>query len=126
LSLCGIVFIFSPYDKAGEEMAEITNTTDERFEHDVNQAGKLVIVDLWADWCGPCKMMEPVLEEIAHEHAEKLKVMKINIDQNQETPIRFNVMNIPTLLLFKDGKEVDRIIGALPKNQLSKKIEAHL
>jgi thioredoxin 1 len=110
----------------GEKMAEITSTTDAKFESDINVSEKLVIVDMWADWCGPCKMMEPVLEEIAKEHGEKVKVIKINIDQNQETPIRFNIMNIPTLLFFKDGKEVDRLIGAIPKKQLNKKIENYL
>ena len=107
-------------------MADIKNTTDANFESDINETGRLVIVDMWAEWCGPCKMMEPVLEEVAHEHGEKLKVIKIDIDQNQETPIRFNVMNIPTFLFFKDGKEVDRIIGAVPKKQLTRKIETHL
>jgi thioredoxin 1 len=107
-------------------MADIKNTTDANFESDINETGRLVIVDMWAEWCGPCKIMEPVLEEVAQEHGEKLKVVKINIDQNQETPIRFNVMNIPTFLFFKDGKEVDRIIGAVPKKQLNKKIETLL
>ena len=107
-------------------MAEIINTTDSNFEADVYDADKLVIVDMWAEWCGPCKMMEPILEEIAEEHIDKLKIVKINIDQNQDTPIKFSVMNIPTLLLFKEGKEVDRIIGAVPKKQLSKKIENHM
>ncbi len=107
-------------------MAEIIHTTDVNFENDVNEAEKLVIVDMWAEWCGPCKMMEPVLEEIAKEHGERIKVVKINIDQNQETPIKFNVMNIPTLLFFKEGKEVDRVIGAVPKKQLNKKVENYI
>ena len=107
-------------------MPEIINTTDTDFENDINVTGKLVLVDLWAEWCGPCKMMEPVLEEIAGEMEESLQVVKINIDQNQETPMKFNVMNIPTLLFFKDGKEVDRVIGAVPKKQLIKKIENYL
>ncbi len=107
-------------------MPEIINTTDTDFENDINVTGKLVLVDLWAEWCGPCKMMEPVLEEIAGEMEESLQVVKINIDQNQETPMKFNVMNIPTLLFFKDGKEVDRVIGAVPKKQLVKKIENYL
>lgn len=107
-------------------MPEIINTTDTDFENDINMTGKLVLVDLWAEWCGPCKMMEPVLEEIAGEMEESLQVVKINIDQNQETPMKFNVMNIPTLLFLKDGKEVDRVIGVVPKKQLVKKIENYL
>lgn len=107
-------------------MPEIINTTDTDFDNDISVSGKLVLVDLWAEWCGPCKMMEPVLEEIAGEMEESLQVVKINIDQNQETPMKFNVMNIPTLLFFKDGKEVDRVIGAVPKKQLVKKIENYL
>ncbi len=107
-------------------MPEIINTTDTDFENDINMTGKLVLVDLWAEWCGPCKMMEPVLEEIAGEMEESLQVVKINIDQNKETPMKFNVMNIPTLLFLKDGKEVDRVIGVVPKKQLVKKIENYL
>lgn len=107
-------------------MPEIINTTDTDFDNDISVSGKLVLVDLWAEWCGPCKMMEPVLEEIAGEMEESLQVVKINIDQNQETPMKFNVMNIPTLLFLKDGKEVDRVIGVVPKKQLVKKIENYL
>lgn len=107
-------------------MPEIINTTDTDFDNDISVTGKLVLVDMWAEWCGPCKMMEPVLEEIAGEMEESLQVVKINIDQNQETPRKFNVMNIPTLIFFKDGKEVDRVIGAVPKKQLIKKIENYL
>ncbi len=107
-------------------MPEIIDSTDKDFENDISVDGKLVLVDMGAEWCGPCKMMDPVLEEIAGEMGESLQVVKINIDQNQETPMKFNVMNIPTLLFFKDGKEVDRVIGAVPKKQLIKKIENYL
>lgn len=107
-------------------MPEIINTTDTDFDNEIGVTGKLVLVDMWAEWCGPCKMMEPVLEEIAGEMGESLQVVKINIDQNQETPLKFNVMNIPTLIFFKDGKEVDRVLGAVPKKQLIKKIENYL
>jgi thioredoxin 1 len=107
-------------------MPGIVNTTDAQFETEINEAGKLVIVDMYADWCGPCKMMEPVLESVASEREAAVKVVKLNIDQNQETPIKFGVVNIPTLLFFKNGKEVDRVIGALPKKQLEKKIDAHV
>jgi len=107
-------------------MAEIENTTDAEFASAVHDAEKLVLVDLWADWCGPCKMMEPVLEEIADEYSDKIKVVKLNIDQNQETPLKFGILNIPTLLIFREGKEIGRVIGAYPKRQLLKQIEPHL
>jgi thioredoxin 1 len=107
-------------------MAEIVNTTDKEFDKDVGEAGKLVIVDMWAEWCGPCRMMEPVLEEISKDHAPKVKVVKLNIDQNQDTAVRFGVTSIPTFLFFKDGKEVDRVVGAFPKKQFAKKVDAHL
>jgi thioredoxin 1 len=107
-------------------MAEIINTTDADFTNDVSESDKLVIVDMWAEWCGPCKMMDPVLKDIAEEYNGKVKVVRINIDHNQNTPVKFSVMNIPTLLFFKNGKEVDRVIGAVPKRQLMKKLDAHL
>ena len=107
-------------------MAEILNTTDAEFSDTVSESDKLVVVDMWAEWCGPCKMMEPVLEEIAEEYSDKLKVVKLNIDQNQDTPLKFSVMNIPTLIFFRDGKEIDRVIGAFPKEQLLNRIEPHL
>ena len=107
-------------------MAAHTDTSDANFDKDIIDADKLVVVDLWAEWCGPCKLMEPVLKEFAEEYFERVKLVKLNIDQNQQTPSKYNVMNIPTLLLFKDGKEIDRIIGAMPKNQLIKQIKKHL
>jgi thioredoxin 1 len=103
-------------------MAAHIDTTDADFEKDIDEKDKLVIVDLWAEWCGPCKMMEPILIEIAEKFKENVKLVKLNIDENQKTAADYNVMNIPTLILFKDGKEVDRLIGALPKNQLAKRI----
>ncbi len=107
-------------------MAEIIDTTDADFTSDVTETDRIVIVDLWAEWCGPCKMIEPVLKEIAEEYNDKVKVVRINIDQNQNTPVKFSVMNIPTLLFFKNGKEIDRVIGAVPKRLLTKKLDGHL
>ena len=107
-------------------MAEIVNVTDADFTNIVSEPEKVVLVDLWAEWCGPCKMMEPVLEQIAEEYSDKVKVVKLNIDQNQDTPLKFNVMNIPTLILFRNGEEIDRVVGAFPKKQLLNKIEPHL
>ncbi|HUT66326.1 MAG TPA: thioredoxin [Spirochaetota bacterium] len=103
-------------------MAVHIDTTDADFEKDIDEKDKLVIVDLWAEWCGPCKMMEPLLTEVAEEFKENVKLVKLNIDENQKTAADYNVMNIPTLILFKEGKEVDRLIGALPKNQLAQRI----
>jgi thioredoxin 1 len=110
----------------GGDMPEIINTTDSNFDNDISIDGKLVVVDMWAEWCGPCKMMEPVLEEIINEKGDSVQLVKINIDENQETPVKYGVMNIPTLLFFKEGKEVGRVIGAVPKKQLEKKIEDFL
>jgi thioredoxin 1 len=107
-------------------MAEIVNITDADFNNMVSESDKVVLVDMWAEWCGPCKMMEPVLEQIAEDYSDKIKVLKLNIDQNQETPLKFGVMNIPTLLLFRNGEEIDRVVGAFPKKQLMNKIEPHL
>jgi thioredoxin 1 len=107
-------------------MAEIVNVTDAEFVNMVSESDKVVLVDMWADWCGPCKMMEPVLEQIAEDYSEKIKVVKLNIDQNQETPQKFGVMNIPTLILFRNGEEIGRVVGAFPKKQLISKIEPYL
>ena len=107
-------------------MAEIIHTTDENFQRDVYDENKLVIVDLWAEWCGPCKMIEPILEEIANQYPDKIKIVKLNVDKNQQVPINYGVMNIPTLIFFKEGKEVNRVIGAYPKNHLLKIIEQYI
>lgn len=107
-------------------MAAHIDTTDADFEKDTKEKDKLVIVDLWAEWCGPCKLIDPILMEIAEEFSESIKLVRLNIDTNQQTPTKYSVMNIPTLLLFKEGKEIDRLIGAMPKNQLIKRIKKHM
>jgi len=103
-------------------MAEPTEhhiaVTDDSFEQDVLQATGPVLVDFWADWCGPCKMIAPTLEEIGAEFAGKLTVAKVNIDENPMTPNKYAVRGIPTLILFKDGKPAAQQVGALPKSQL--------
>lgn len=103
----------------------ITNVTDKDFTTEVEQGGT-VLVDFWAPWCGPCKMIAPVLEEIDSEVGEKLKITKLNVDENPETAGRFGVMSIPTLLVFKDGNVVDKIVGFQPKDALLGNLNKHL
>ncbi len=104
----------------------IVNVTDSSFETDVLKSGNPVLVDFWAEWCTPCKMIAPVLEEIAQEYNGRVKVAKINIDQNQETPRKFAVRGIPTLMLFKNGAVEATKVGAVSKSQLSAFLEDNL
>jgi thioredoxin 1 len=105
---------------------KIETFTDATFEESVKSSDVPVLVDFWAEWCGPCKMISPVLEEIAQEHAGKIRIGKLNIDDNLDVTRRFEVMSIPTLILFKDGEEQARLIGAKPKGQLLEEISAYL
>jgi len=107
-------------------MAKPIEVTDETFEEMVLKADMPTVVDFWAVWCGPCKMIAPVLEQIAGEYAEKLKVTKLDVDYNNESAMKYGVMSIPTLILFKDGQPVERIVGFMPKEKLLKKIDPHL
>jgi thioredoxin 2 len=100
--------------------------TDASFAQDVEQSKLPVLVDLWAPWCGPCRMIAPVLEEIAAEMTGRLKVAKLNVDENPRTQDRFGVQGIPTLLLLRNGEEVDRIVGALSKHDLVRRLESFL
>jgi len=104
----------------------IVSVTDASFEDEVVKAESAVLVDYWAEWCGPCKMIAPVLEEIAKEYAGRLKVCKLNIDENNETPPKFGIRGIPTLMLFKGGNVEATKVGALSKSQLAAFIDANL
>ena len=100
--------------------------TDQTFDEEIKSATEPVLVDFWAEWCGPCKMVAPILDEIASEQVGKLRVGKINIDENLELARRFDVMSIPTLILFKDGEPQVRIIGAKGKGQLLQELHPYL
>jgi thioredoxin 1 len=100
--------------------------TDENFGTEIEGAEGLALVDFWAAWCGPCRMVAPIVEQLATEYAGRLRVGKLDVDSNQRTATRFNVRSIPSLLFFKDGKLVDTIIGAVPKPVLERKIQEHL
>ena len=102
-------------------MSDITKLTDATFDETISASEQPVLVDFWAEWCGPCKMIAPVLEELAHENGTKLRIAKLNVDENPNTAMRYNVMSIPTLLVFKPGEtgqEARRLVGAKGKAQL--------
>jgi len=98
--------------------------TDANFAQEVERSPLPVLLDMWAPWCGPCRMIAPVIEQLATELAGRVKVAKLNTDENPMTGSRFNVRSIPTLLVLKDGKEIDRLVGALPKQEILRRVEA--
>ncbi len=106
--------------------ADIVHVSDSNFEQEVLQADAPVLVDYWAEWCGPCKMIAPILEEVAEEYDGKLRIAKLNIDENPETPPKFGIRGIPTLMLFKDGSVEATKVGALSKSQLAAFIDSNL
>lgn len=108
--------------KGALPLGEPVVLTDATFAEEVEQSALPVLVDMWAEWCGPCRMIAPAIDQLAHELAGRLRVGKLNVDQNPATSARFEVQSIPLLLLFKDGREVERIIGAVPKGELARRL----
>ena len=105
-------------------MSKAFEVTDSSFESDVVEATTPVVVDFWAVWCGPCRMVAPIVDELATEYDGKVGFAKLNVDENPEVSVKYGIRSIPTLLVFKDGKPVDQIVGALPKKEMQKRVEA--
>ncbi|MGI9324207.1 MAG: thioredoxin TrxA [Pseudomonadales bacterium] len=105
---------------------QIVHTSDDKFETDVLGSDKPVLVDYWAEWCGPCKMIAPILDEIATEYGDRIKVCKLDIDANQDTPPKYGIRGIPTLMLFKNGQVEATKVGALSKNQLAAFLDSNI
>lgn len=107
-------------------MSNALDIDDNSFEQEVVNSSELTIVDFWAPWCGPCRKLGPVLDEVAQEFEGKIKVVKLNTDENLKTAKEYSVSGLPTLLVFKDGKAVERLVGLMPKNTIVSNIEKHL
>jgi thioredoxin 1 len=104
----------------------VYEATDSNFPTDVAAAAGLTMIDFWAEWCGPCRMLGPTIEEVADEYAGKVKVFKMNVDNNQETPAKFHIRGIPTVIFFKNGQPVDQLVGNQPKDVIIQTIQKHL
>jgi thioredoxin 1 len=106
-------------------MSNFVAVTDATFVTEIEEHKGLAVVDFWATWCGPCRMIAPILDQLASEYTGKAKVVKVDVDTNQQTAMRFNVRSIPSILFFKDGKHVDTVVGAVPKSHLERKFAEH-
>ena len=104
-------------------MSDLLEVTDETFETEIIESDLPVMVDFWAEWCGPCRMVSPVVEELAGEYKGKIKVAKMDVDKNRQTPAKFGIRNIPTLILFKGGEVAQTIIGAQPKSHIEEELK---
>lgn len=107
-------------------MGQYVTITDDNFENEVLASSEPVLVDFWAAWCGPCRIIAPIIEELAEDYQGKAKIAKLDVDQNPEAAGRFGIRSIPTLLIFKDGEIVDQIVGAVPKQTLEDKLNQHV
>ncbi len=114
------------YQKVGLMVEKIHHVTDQNFEDEVLKSTVPVLVDYWAEWCGPCKMIAPILEEVVKDYGEKLKVAKLNIDENQGTPPKYGIKGIPTLMIFREGNVEATKVGALSKAQLTAFIDSSI
>ena len=110
----------------GDLMSQAIHVTDANFDNEVLQSKLAVLVDFWATWCGPCRVIAPTIEELAKEYENKAKICKLDVDNNQKVAMQFGIRSIPTILIFKDGKVVDNIIGAVPRAQIEDRLKAHL
>ena len=116
-----------PHQYPSPPMSEhMIHVTDDSFDSDVLKSDKPVLVDYWAEWCGPCKMIAPILEEVSSEYSERVKVAKLDVDQNQATSMKYGIRGIPTLMLFKEGNIVATHVGALTKSQLTAFIDSNV
>jgi thioredoxin 1 len=118
--------LYEVNEKENKMAGTVSDVTDNNFQAEVLEAEVPVLVDFWAPWCGPCRRVSPIVEEIAGERGEALKVVKLNIDENQQTAIKFNVMSIPTLMVFNMGQVKKTVIGAYPKKKLEEELEPAL
>jgi len=106
--------------------ANVKEATDSNFDSEVLKSNQVTLVDFWAEWCGPCRMLAPTIDALAEQYAGKIKVMKMNVDLNQGTPGKFNIRGIPTIMVFKNGQAVDQLVGNQPKSAFESVIERHL